>query len=74
MVKIDIISMHRKVLRVTHGAEHYAAVAYSSCEVFELHHMIWFVSLGLVVFGIGAVWYERVEKNGKESVCAATSE
>lgn len=58
---IHLGDLHRRALKVTHGAEHYAAVAYSSAEVFELHHVIWFVSLSLVVFGIGAVIYERME-------------
>lgn len=56
---IHLIEMHRRVLRFTHGAEHYAMVAYSSAEVFELHHAIWFVSLSLVIFGVGAVAYEK---------------
>lgn len=56
-----LTELHRRILKVTHGAEHYTMVAYSSAEVFELHHAIWFVSLSLVIFGIGAVIYERME-------------
>jgi len=43
-----------------HTGEHYAAVAYSSCEVFELHHLIWYVSAALIILGIGAIIYDAM--------------
>lgn len=50
--------VHTKVLRFTHGAEHYAAVAYSTCEFFELHRLMIMVTGGLIIFGVGSIVYE----------------
>ncbi len=50
-----------RVLRFTHGAEHYCAVAYSACEVFEMHQLIIVVTAFLFAMGIGSVLYELLE-------------
>lgn len=53
--------IHNKILKYTHGAERYAAVAYSGCELFELHNIIMIVVGALLISGVGAIIYEYFE-------------
>jgi hypothetical protein len=43
----------KRIVKRLHRGEHYLAVMYATSEVMELRYLMFYVSLGLVVVGIG---------------------
>lgn len=53
--------MIQRLIRLGYKGEHFAAIGYSSAEVLHLEHMIWWISLTLVVTGLSAIAWEVAE-------------
>lgn len=53
--------LDRRVLRAGHYCEHTGFVALAAAETFSLHALVWYVSVILLVSGVFALLYDKVD-------------